>query len=319
MAVEAAADGGHARRRSRGGDPSATRPRRSRRRRRSTTTPTSATCSSAPARAKPPRASRSAPSRASCSSSSASRSSATSSSIGSASIGDPLAVTFEQVQRHSARLAELHCVDADVEQQMMRGDRRGAGGRRHRRRQLRSDRARPADRARQPRAMGPQARWPARAGADVDSGDQGGRHRPRTRASPTCPARRIHDEILPLPRRDGASGDRRCPRPTNNAGGLEGGITNGEDLRVTGYMKPIATLMKPLRSVDLDHARAEPRGHRAQRRLRRARRGRRRRSHGRDRPRRRGAREIRRRLDRTKCWTTSSSYRARTAARFAHD
>ena len=41
-------------------------------------------------------------------------------------------------------------------------------------------------------------------------------------------------------------------RPTNNAGGLEAGITNGEDLRVTGYMKPIATLMKPLRSVDLN-------------------------------------------------------------------
>src|SRR5204862_6035425 len=40
-------------------------------------------------------------------------------------------------------------------------------------------------------------------------------------------------------------------RPTNNAGGLEGGVTNGEDLRVTGYMKPIATLMKPLRSIDL--------------------------------------------------------------------
>src|SRR5262250_762356 len=40
-------------------------------------------------------------------------------------------------------------------------------------------------------------------------------------------------------------------RPTNNAGGLEGGITNGEELRVSGYMKPIATLMKPLRSVDL--------------------------------------------------------------------
>src|SRR4029077_490654 len=36
-----------------------------------------------------------------------------------------------------------------------------------------------------------------------------------------------------------------------NAGGLEGGVTNGEDLRVMGYMKPIATLMKPLRSVDL--------------------------------------------------------------------
>ena len=41
-------------------------------------------------------------------------------------------------------------------------------------------------------------------------------------------------------------------RPTNNAGGLEAGVTNGEDLRVTAYMKPIATLMKPLRSVDLN-------------------------------------------------------------------
>src|SRR5207249_5352052 len=40
-------------------------------------------------------------------------------------------------------------------------------------------------------------------------------------------------------------------RPTNNAGGLEGGVTNGEDVRITGYMKPISTLMKPLRSVDL--------------------------------------------------------------------
>ena len=40
-------------------------------------------------------------------------------------------------------------------------------------------------------------------------------------------------------------------RPTNRAGGLEGGVTNGQDLRVTGYMKPIATLMKPLRSIDM--------------------------------------------------------------------
>jgi chorismate synthase len=39
--------------------------------------------------------------------------------------------------------------------------------------------------------------------------------------------------------------------PVNNAGGLEGGVTNGEDLRISGFMKPIATLMKPLRSVDL--------------------------------------------------------------------
>src|SRR5919112_360763 len=40
-------------------------------------------------------------------------------------------------------------------------------------------------------------------------------------------------------------------RPTNNAGGLEGGVTNGEDVRVSGFMKPIATLMTPLRSVDM--------------------------------------------------------------------
>jgi chorismate synthase len=41
-------------------------------------------------------------------------------------------------------------------------------------------------------------------------------------------------------------------RRTNNAGGLEGGITNGEELRVRGYMKPISTLRKALRSVDID-------------------------------------------------------------------
>ena len=63
----------------------------------------------------------------------------------------------------------------------------------------------------------------------------------------TLPGSRIHDEILP-PSGATAVG---VSRPTNNAGGLEGGITNGEDLRVTLYMKPIATLMKPLRSVDL--------------------------------------------------------------------
>jgi chorismate synthase len=62
------------------------------------------------------------------------------------------------------------------------------------------------------------------------------------------PGSRVHDEILRDP-------DRRSPtgmmRPTNNAGGLEGGVTNGEPVRVTAWMKPISTLMKPLRSVDL--------------------------------------------------------------------
>jgi chorismate synthase len=68
----------------------------------------------------------------------------------------------------------------------------------------------------------------------------------------SLPGSRIHDEIVPTGER-GPSGHAGVPvsRLTNNAGGLEGGVTNGEELRVTVYMKPIATLMKPLRSVDL--------------------------------------------------------------------
>ncbi len=41
-------------------------------------------------------------------------------------------------------------------------------------------------------------------------------------------------------------------RPTNNAGGLEGGMTNGQPIVVRGAMKPISTLGKPLRSIDLN-------------------------------------------------------------------
>jgi len=62
------------------------------------------------------------------------------------------------------------------------------------------------------------------------------------------PGSRVHDEIVPDPSGAHATG---ISRPSNNAGGLEGGVTNGEDLRVSAYMKPISTLMKPLRSVDL--------------------------------------------------------------------
>ena len=62
------------------------------------------------------------------------------------------------------------------------------------------------------------------------------------------PGSRVHDEILPDPEHRTPTG---MLRPTNNAGGLEGGVTNGEDVRVTAWMKPISTLMKPLRSVDL--------------------------------------------------------------------
>ena len=61
------------------------------------------------------------------------------------------------------------------------------------------------------------------------------------------PGSRVHDEILPP-----QAADQPPVRPTNNAGGLEGGVTNGQDVRVSGYMKPIATLMKPLRSIDIN-------------------------------------------------------------------
>jgi chorismate synthase len=53
-----------------------------------------------------------------------------------------------------------------------------------------------------------------------------------------------HDELFP----DGDGGVRR---ETNRAGGLEGGITNGEPLVLRAYVKPIATQRRGLRSVDL--------------------------------------------------------------------
>ena len=62
----------------------------------------------------------------------------------------------------------------------------------------------------------------------------------------------VHDEILPPA--SGVTGSRApfpAVRPTNHAGGLEGGVTNGQELRISASMKPIATLMTPLRSIDL--------------------------------------------------------------------
>ena len=63
-------------------------------------------------------------------------------------------------------------------------------------------------------------------------------------ANAARPGSQVHDEIF--------HNGEHFTRPTNRAGGLEGGITNGEELRVKGYMKPISTLKKPLHSVDID-------------------------------------------------------------------
>jgi chorismate synthase len=63
------------------------------------------------------------------------------------------------------------------------------------------------------------------------------------------PGSQVHDEITANP--NAGAGEFAIGRPTNRAGGLEGGVTNGQEVRVTAYMKPISTLMKPLRSVNL--------------------------------------------------------------------
>ena len=68
------------------------------------------------------------------------------------------------------------------------------------------------------------------------------------------PGSEVHDPIESAAgRRGSGAGDRRggYSRPTNNAGGMEGGITTGEPVVVKVAMKPIATLMSPLPTVDL--------------------------------------------------------------------
>lgn len=63
-------------------------------------------------------------------------------------------------------------------------------------------------------------------------------------AAGATPGSAFHDEIL----FDDQTG---LSRASNRAGGLEGGVTNGEELRAQAVVKPIPTLVKPLRSVDL--------------------------------------------------------------------
>lgn len=65
------------------------------------------------------------------------------------------------------------------------------------------------------------------------------------------PGSRVHDAILAEERRGPSSTRGGFRRATNNAGGLEGGMTTGEPLIVRVGMKPISTLMSPLKTVDL--------------------------------------------------------------------
>jgi len=64
------------------------------------------------------------------------------------------------------------------------------------------------------------------------------------------PGSAAHDPILP--------GDEGLRRGSNRAGGIEGGVSNGEEVVVRAFMKPIATLREPLPSVDLASGEAAP-------------------------------------------------------------
>jgi chorismate synthase len=169
--------------------------------------------------------------------------------IGAAAIADPLAISFDRVRSIGVD-TPLHCADAEVEQLMI----------------AEIDRAREAGDTMGgtfeviahdvPPGLGSHVHWdrkldgrlaqalmsiPAIKAVGIGLGP----------AVAGVPGSRVHDEIVASAPGSVPGAFPGVSRPTNNAGGLEGGVTNGEDLRVTAYMKPISTLMKPLRSVDL--------------------------------------------------------------------
>jgi chorismate synthase len=65
-------------------------------------------------------------------------------------------------------------------------------------------------------------------------------------AAAFAPGSAVHDEIGYA----ATSGFTLFSRTHNNAGGIEGGVSNGQEIRVRGYLKPISTLRRPLQSVD---------------------------------------------------------------------
>ena len=166
--------------------------------------------------------------------------------IGGASLREPLAVSYQDVRNIPAD-SPLHCVDREIEAQMIAaidaareaGDTMGG--------------AFEVIAHAVPPGLGSYVQWDrkldgrlAQALMSIPAIKAVGFGRGPMVAS--LPGSRVHDEIVPAAGRPTTVG---VARPTNNAGGLEGGVTNGEELRVTAYMKPISTLMKPLRSVDL--------------------------------------------------------------------
>ena len=70
-------------------------------------------------------------------------------------------------------------------------------------------------------------------------------------AAASRPGSKVHDEIFYDAGRIAGGASSGYFRKTNSAGGIEGGMSNGENIVVRAAMKPIPTLYKPLRTVDL--------------------------------------------------------------------
>ncbi|OGH97571.1 MAG: chorismate synthase [Candidatus Melainabacteria bacterium GWF2_32_7] len=68
------------------------------------------------------------------------------------------------------------------------------------------------------------------------------------KASAQVPGSKLHDEIYPK-----EADSKEYQRKTNNSGGIEGGVSNGSPIIVRAAMKPIPTLKKPLKSINLEN------------------------------------------------------------------
>jgi chorismate synthase len=163
--------------------------------------------------------------------------------VGDVDVPDPLAVAWEKV----AALPEdspLRCVDSEIERRMMqeidrvkeqgdtvggvfqvvaRGVPAGLGSHVH------------WDRRLDGRLAQAMMSVPAVKAVEIGAGVAGG----------SAVGSAFHDEIF-------HDRKRGFYRGSNRAGGIEGGISNGAELRVHGYMKPLSTLIRPLSSVDLE-------------------------------------------------------------------
>jgi chorismate synthase len=156
--------------------------------------------------------------------------------------------------REEADASPLRCPDPDAEERMIARIDAGPLQRRHGGWRIRGGRPRAADRARVIRPLGPPLGRCPRGRRHEHQHREGRRVRARIRANAALRvggARRDR-----RPRRRGTLGP-----SSNNAGGLTGGVTNGEPLVVRGAVKPISTLARPLPSADLITGEAVEKAH----------------------------------------------------------